>query len=150
MCCEGCCPRFHHVQKDGGLAGSSACMPLHLLTHSPVIAASYQPQPARLLATSDTNLQVFLLVSASQAFLLNLCIFWCTTTNSPLATTVTGAHKEQVCTTARSCSAYKRAACCSKPPGTVEQRNMSTAVIHTASEASVGAQWRCVHLEVGT
>ena len=36
-------------------------------------------------------MQVFLLVSASQAFLLNLCIFWCTTTNSPLATTVTGA-----------------------------------------------------------
>ena len=35
-------------------------------------------------------MQVFLLVSASQAFLLNLCIFWCTTTNSPLATTVTG------------------------------------------------------------
>ena len=35
--------------------------------------------------------QVFLLASASQAFLLNLCIFWCTTLNSPLATTVTGA-----------------------------------------------------------
>jgi len=34
---------------------------------------------------------VFLLASASQAFLLNLCIFWCTTLNSPLATTVTGA-----------------------------------------------------------
>ena len=33
---------------------------------------------------------MFLLVSASQAFLLNLCIFWCTTLNSPLATTVTG------------------------------------------------------------
>ena len=36
-------------------------------------------------------LQLFLLLSASQAFLLNLCIFWCTTINSPLATTVTGA-----------------------------------------------------------
>ena len=36
-------------------------------------------------------LQLFLLLSASQAFLLNLCIFWCTTVNSPLATTVTGA-----------------------------------------------------------
>lgn len=37
------------------------------------------------------RLQLFLLLSASQAFLLNLCIFWCTTVNSPLATTVTGA-----------------------------------------------------------
>ena len=33
-------------------------------------------------------LQGFLVISASQAFLLNLCIFWCTTVNSPLATTV--------------------------------------------------------------
>ncbi|KAK9803490.1 hypothetical protein WJX73_008278 [Symbiochloris irregularis] len=36
----------------------------------------------------------FLLISASQAFLLNLCIFWCTTVNSPLATTVTGQMKD--------------------------------------------------------
>ena len=35
-------------------------------------------------------LQAFLGVSASQAFLLNLCIFRCTTVNSPLATTITG------------------------------------------------------------
>ena len=35
-------------------------------------------------------LQLFLGVSASQAFLLNLCIFRCTTINSPLATTITG------------------------------------------------------------
>jgi hypothetical protein len=38
--------------------------------------------------------QVFLLLSVSQAFLLNLCIFWCTTVNSPLATTVTGTALE--------------------------------------------------------
>lgn len=35
-------------------------------------------------------MQAFLGVSASQAFLLNLCIFRCTTINSPLATTITG------------------------------------------------------------
>jgi len=42
-------------------------------------------------AAAERAAQVFLLASASQAFLLNLCIFWCTTLNSPLATTVTGA-----------------------------------------------------------
>lgn len=34
------------------------------------------------------------MVSASQAFLLNLCIFKCTTINSPLATSVTGQIKD--------------------------------------------------------
>jgi hypothetical protein len=34
--------------------------------------------------------QAMLIFSASQAFLLNLAIFWCTTANSPVATTVTG------------------------------------------------------------
>lgn len=35
-------------------------------------------------------MQATLFVSVSQAFLLNLAIFWCTTANSPVATTVTG------------------------------------------------------------
>ena len=34
------------------------------------------------------------MLSASQAFLLNLCIFKCTTINSPLATSVTGQIKD--------------------------------------------------------
>ncbi|CAK0763224.1 hypothetical protein CVIRNUC_003036 [Coccomyxa viridis] len=42
----------------------------------------------------ESSFQLFLLLSASQAFLLNLCIFWCTTINSPLATTVTGQMKD--------------------------------------------------------
>eukprot|EP00891_Asterochloris_glomerata_P006620 jgi/Astpho2/6620/fgenesh1_pg.00101_%23_26_t len=42
----------------------------------------------------DMKFQLFLLVSASQAFLLNLCIFRCTTINSPLATTITGQMKD--------------------------------------------------------
>lgn len=42
----------------------------------------------------DPRFCAFLAVSASQAFLLNLCIFWCTTVNSPLATTVTGQMKD--------------------------------------------------------
>jgi solute carrier family 35 len=42
----------------------------------------------------DPAFCAFLLLSASQAFLLNLCIFWCTTVNSPLATTVTGQVKD--------------------------------------------------------
>ncbi|KAK9853136.1 hypothetical protein WJX84_005985 [Apatococcus fuscideae] len=44
------------------------------------------------------SFQAFLLLSASQAFLLNLCIFWCTTVNSPVATTVTGQMKDVLTT----------------------------------------------------
>jgi solute carrier family 35 protein len=39
-----------------------------------------------------------LLLSISQAFLLNVCIFYCTTVNSPLATTVTGQLKDLLMT----------------------------------------------------
>lgn len=38
----------------------------------------------------DPSFLVFLLVSASQAFLLNACTFWCTTVNSALVTTIVG------------------------------------------------------------
>ena len=38
----------------------------------------------------DPSFVVFLLVSASQAFLLNACTFWCTTVNSALVTTIVG------------------------------------------------------------
>ncbi|KAK9817301.1 hypothetical protein WJX72_012400 [[Myrmecia] bisecta] len=46
----------------------------------------------------DATFLAFLLLSASQAFLLNLCIFRCTTVNSPLATTVTGQMKDIITT----------------------------------------------------
>lgn len=42
----------------------------------------------------DPRFLAFLLVSCSQAFLLNLCIFRCTLINSPLATNVTGQMKD--------------------------------------------------------
>ncbi|KAL4449009.1 hypothetical protein ABPG77_007726 [Micractinium sp. CCAP 211/92] len=42
----------------------------------------------------DPGFIVFLLLSCSQAFLLNLCIFRCTLINSPLATNVTGQMKD--------------------------------------------------------
>eukprot|EP00873_Tetraselmis_striata_P039390 jgi/Tetstr1/459654/TSEL_005010.t1 len=48
----------------------------------------------------DPSFQLFLLLSISQAFLLNMCIFYCTTTNSPLATSVTGQLKDLVMTSA--------------------------------------------------
>ena len=54
-------------------------------------------EPAGVAAApqlADPKFVAFLILSASQAFLLNLCIFWCTTTNSPLATTVTGQMKD--------------------------------------------------------
>uniref|UniRef100_A0A7S1SSC3 Sugar phosphate transporter domain-containing protein n=1 Tax=Tetraselmis chuii TaxID=63592 RepID=A0A7S1SSC3_9CHLO len=46
----------------------------------------------------DPGFQLFLLLSISQAFLLNVCIFYCTTVNSPLATTVTGQLKDLLMT----------------------------------------------------
>lgn len=42
----------------------------------------------------DPRFLLFLLLSCSQAFLLNLCIFRCTLINSPLATNVTGQMKD--------------------------------------------------------
>ena len=38
----------------------------------------------------DPSFVAFLILSASQAFLLNLCMFWCTTVNSALVTTIVG------------------------------------------------------------
>lgn len=56
-------------------------------THPPY-TISPTPPPIQFHA------QFFLVLSASQAFLLNLCIFKCTTINSPLATSVTGQIKD--------------------------------------------------------
>ena len=42
----------------------------------------------------DRGFQLFFLISATQAFVLNLCIFYATTINSPLATSVTGQLKD--------------------------------------------------------
>ena len=54
-------------------------------------------EPSGVLASTqirDPVFVVFLLVSASQAFVLNQCMFWCTTVNSPLTTTVVGQLKD--------------------------------------------------------
>ena len=48
----------------------------------------------------DPRFVAFLVLSASQAFLLNAAIFWCTTANSPLATSVTGQLKDAATTAA--------------------------------------------------
>ena len=41
-----------------------------------------------------TDFQLFLLFTCSQAFILNYCLYRCTTLNSPLATAVTGQLKD--------------------------------------------------------
>ena len=46
----------------------------------------------------DVKFQLFYLLSVSQGFLLNLCIFRCTTINSPLTTNITGIVKEIITT----------------------------------------------------
>ena len=46
----------------------------------------------------DMRFQLFYLLSVSQGFLLNLCIFRCTTINSPLTTNITGIIKEVMTT----------------------------------------------------
>lgn len=45
---------------------------------------------------SDPCFLLFLLIATSQAFLLNLCVFWCTTVNSALVTTVVGKCSESI------------------------------------------------------
>lgn len=52
------------------------------------------PQIPHFPQLYDPYFMAFLLLSAAQAFLLNLCIFKCTTINSPLATSVTGQIKD--------------------------------------------------------
>lgn len=42
--------------------------------------------------------KLFYLLAVSQGFLLNLCIFRCTTMNSPLTTNITGIIKELITT----------------------------------------------------
>ena len=44
----------------------------------------------------DPSFVAFLLVSASQAFLLNVCTFWCTTVNSALVTTIVGGFTKRL------------------------------------------------------
>lgn len=46
----------------------------------------------------DIKFQLFYLLSVSQGFLLNLCIFRCTTINSPLTSNITGIIKEVITT----------------------------------------------------
>ena len=45
----------------------------------------------------DPSFVMFLLISASQAFFLNLCVFWCTTENSALVTTIVGEFSAIIC-----------------------------------------------------
>jgi hypothetical protein len=73
--------------------------------------------PPRLLLGTDELSTVFnyehvldpaflfcLLLSASQAFVLNMCIFRCTSINSPLATSVTGQIKDIATTSLGACA----------------------------------------------
>ncbi|DBA85028.1 TPA: hypothetical protein ACH3X2_005762 [Trebouxia sp. C0005] len=91
------------LKDSTGLSESS------LLYHNNVLSL---PLMASYMLTATTEVQtvrqypqlnniwflLFLGVSASQAFLLNLCIFRCTTINSPLATTITGQMKDIITT----------------------------------------------------
>ena len=68
----------------------------HAAVWSLALTVLTRPHNGRQLITAVCpSVQMFLLLSVSQAFLLNMCIFWCTTVNSPLATTVTGACHQQ-------------------------------------------------------
>lgn len=52
----------------------------------------------------DPKFLLCLLFSASQAFVLNMCIFRCTSINSPLATSVTGQIKDIATTSLGACA----------------------------------------------
>lgn len=85
------------IGKNTGLNQHALLLYNNLLS-LPMILAWFMlatDEPSRVLSAPqllDPRFLVFLLVSVSQAFLLNLCIFWCTTANSPLATTIVGAY----------------------------------------------------------
>jgi solute carrier family 35 len=78
----------HALLMYNNLIAAPLMLAYFLLCSGEVGAVAAAPQ------LRDPAFVAFLLLSAAQAFLLNLCIFWCTTVNSPLATTVTGQVKD--------------------------------------------------------
>jgi solute carrier family 35 len=84
------------IGKNTGLNQHALLLYNNLLAFPMILAwfALATDEPRRVLSAPqllDPRFLIFLFVSVSQAFLLNLCIFWCTTVNSPLATTIVGA-----------------------------------------------------------
>ncbi|KAI7842780.1 hypothetical protein COHA_003526 [Chlorella ohadii] len=67
---------------------------LPLMAGFMLLATNEAAEVARYPQLWDPHFLLFLLLSCSQAFLLNLCIFRCTLVNSPLATNVTGQMKD--------------------------------------------------------
>lgn len=87
------------IQERTGLSQNSLLfynntMALPLMAGYMLLATSEVQEARSFPQRADPMFLGFLLISTSQAFLLNLCIFWCTTMNSPLATTVTGQMKD--------------------------------------------------------
>jgi hypothetical protein len=83
------------IGKNTGLNQHALLLYNNLLSFPMILAwfMLFTDEPGRVLLApqlQDSRFLAFLFVSVSQAFLLNLCIFWCTTANSPLATTIVG------------------------------------------------------------
>jgi len=80
--------------------GNEGAFPKTMTTMTSVVSVSELSAALSSPLLRDPRFLAFLILSASQAFLLNAAIFWCTTANSPLATSVTGQLKDAATTAA--------------------------------------------------
>ena len=96
---------FGRLFGFGGSASAASALPSDIMSTATATMTSVSSVSELTAALSspllrDFRFVAFLLLSASQAFLLNAAIFWCTTANSPLATSVTGQLKDAATTAA--------------------------------------------------
>lgn len=85
---------------SGGASSSTSAAATATTTMTTVTTVSELAAALSSPLLRDPRFVAFLVLSASQAFLLNAAIFWCTTANSPLATSVTGQLKDAATTAA--------------------------------------------------
>jgi len=80
--------------KQSGLLYYNNMLSLPLMAAYMLLCTNEFQEALRMPQLQDPQFLIVLIFSASQAYLLNVCIFWCTTTNSALTTTVTGQMKD--------------------------------------------------------
>mmetsp|Transcript_11776 Transcript_11776/g.49613 ORF Transcript_11776/g.49613 Transcript_11776/m.49613 type:complete len:535 (-) Transcript_11776:87-1691(-) len=85
--------------SDAGLLWCNNVLAMPLMLAYTAVATDELQRVQSFPRLFDGSFIAFLILSASQAFLLNLCIFRCTNINSPLVTSVTGQIKDVLTTT---------------------------------------------------
>ena len=85
--------------SDAGLLYANNILALPMMSAYTALATDELARVADFPRLWDPSFVGVLVLAASQAFLLNLCIFRCTNINSPLVTSVTGQIKDILTTT---------------------------------------------------